>query len=181
MKNTNSYFVLLLGLIVFGLQSCFKDDFYDPEKQLEKDVKTIQKHLQERNITDFIYHNKGLFVVVKEPGSGKIPTAGNRLRVDYKGYLLDGRVFDTSIEQEARNAGIYNPQRNYSPFEFTYLANPKQVIDAWDIGFQYLKENGKATFYVPSPLGYGQYPPQGSIIPNRGILVFDVHLISVNP
>ena len=165
-------------VMVLLQSSCFREnDLYDPQKQVEEDTAVLQEYFAENNISAQ-YHNKGLFYVIHEPGAGGIPTAGNILRVNYTGKLLDGRVFDTSYEQIARDAGIYNPNRAYVPFEFRYQTGA--VIEGWDIGFQYLKENGRATFYVTSPLAYGADSP-GGIIPAKGILVFDVHLISVRP
>lgn len=175
----NKIFALAAFSALVLLQSaCFSDnDLYDPEKQLEDDIQVLQEYFTANNITAQ-FHNKGLFYVIHEPGAGNIPTAGNILRVNYTGKLLNGVVFDTSYEQVARTAQIFNPSRAYVPFEFRYQTGA--VIEGWDIGFQYLKENGRATFYVPSPLAYGAYSP-GGLIPDRGNLVFDVHLISVRP
>ena len=175
----NKFFALAAIFAMALLQSsCFREnDLYDPEKQLKEDTQVLQEYFAANDISAQ-YHNKGLFYVIHEPGAGGIPTAGNILRVNYTGKLLNGQVFDTSYEQVARDAGIFNPNRAYTPYEFRYQTGA--VIEGWDIGFQYLKENGRATFYVPSPLAYGAYSP-GGIIPDRGILVFDVHLISVRP
>jgi FKBP-type peptidyl-prolyl cis-trans isomerase FkpA len=170
----------LIGIftLVLFTSSCFRDnDLYDPNKQVDIDTKILQEYFAANNITA-TYHNKGLFYVIHEPGAGGIPTAGNILRVNYTGKLLDGRVFDTTNEQIAKDAGIFNPNRTYAPFEYRHMTGA--VIEGWDIGFQFLKVNGRATFYITSPLAYGASSP-GGIIPPRGILIFDVHLISVRP
>ena len=174
----NKIFTLTAIFAMVLLQSsCFREnDLYDPQEQIEEDTIILQEYFAANNITAQ-YHNKGLFYVIHEPGAGGIPTAGNILRVNYTGKLLDGRVFDTSYENIARDAGIFNPNRTYEPFAFRYQTGA--VIEGWDIGFQYLKENGRATFYITSPLAYKSQP--SGIIPANGILVFDVHLISVRP
>lgn len=170
------------SLIVIGfvlLTACNQDSgLFDPEKQKERDIETLQKHFAEKGLSPQ-YHNKGLFYIIHEPGSGRIPTAGNTLVVNYTGYFLDGSVFDTNLEQVARTAGIFNPARSYVPFTFRFRDNPPRVIEGWDIGFEFLKENGRATLFLTSGLGYGNRSV-GSIPPNS-ILVFDVELLQVRP
>ncbi|RXQ96068.1 peptidylprolyl isomerase [Ancylomarina salipaludis] len=128
----------------------------------EKDFSTIN----EKQITDYIKINKleaikcesGLYYVIDEAGEGSKPTSASTVQVAYKGYYLNGEVFDESSER-----GISFPL--------------KRVIKGWTEGITYFKEGGKGTLLVPSHLGYGPYDTRG--IPGGSVLVFDIHLISV--
>ena len=104
----------------------------------------------------------GLQYKVTQPGTGKQPTASSIVTVHYTGNLLDGKVFDSSVERG-------------EPIEFPL----NQVIPGWTEGLQLMKEGGKATLYIPSQLAYGEQGVPGTI-PANSTLVFDVELIKVN-
>ena len=87
------------------------------------------------------------------------------------------RDHDTSIEEVAREQGIYDERRGYAPFEFDLGA--RQVIAGWDEGIAMMKEGGKAKLIIPSSLGYGANPRPGGVIKPYNTLVFDVELIEV--
>ena len=95
----------------------------------------------------------GLQYVVEKEGTGAQPTAEDEVTVHYTGKLLNGQVFDSSV-----NRG---------------------VIPGWTEGVQLMKEGAKYTFFIPSDLAYG---PQGvpGAIPPHSTLIFDVELIKVN-
>jgi FKBP-type peptidyl-prolyl cis-trans isomerase len=120
-------------------------------------------------------HESGLRYVINEEGTGEETVIGKLVSVDYVGKLLDGMVFDTSIESVAKDEGVYNSSRTYSPFAFTLGAG--QVITGWDIGISLLRVGDSATLFVPSGLGYGTRST-GSI-PSNAVLIFDVNVIAV--
>jgi FKBP-type peptidyl-prolyl cis-trans isomerase len=168
---------LCLFLFIPVLLSCNTDSgLFDAEEQMDMEIEQFQAYFAANNLNPQ-FHNRGLFYLIQEEGAGRIPTSGNTLVVHYKGYFLDGTVFDTSIEQVARDAGLYNPGRTYNPFQFRFKQGA--VIQGWDIGFEFLKEGGKATFFVTSALGYGNRAV-GSI-PANTPLIFDVELLEVRP
>lgn len=141
-----------LGLIL--LISCNKDETDFVAKNESEITAYIKKHdLQaERS-------NSGLYYVIDEEGSGVRPVASSNVTVAYKGYYTNGNVFDKSGE-----AGI--------PFGLY------QVINGWTEGIQYFKEGGRGMLLVPAHLGYGNKDYNG--IPGGSVLIFDIHLISVN-
>lgn len=104
--------------------------------------------------------DSGLQYKITQQGTGKQPTAESTVLAHYKGTLIDGTVFDSSIESG-------------KPLEIAL----NQVVPGWTEGFQYLKEGSKATLYIPAYLGYGEQN-QGPI-PGFSTLIFDVELITV--
>ena len=103
----------------------------------------------------------GLQYVVEKEGEGAQPTAEDEVTVHYTGRLLDGTVFDSSV-----NRG--------EPATFPL----NRVIPGWTEGVQLMKEGGKYVFFIPSDLAYG---PQGvpGAIPPHSTLIFEVELIKV--
>jgi peptidylprolyl isomerase len=118
----------------------------------------------------------GLMYVVHEEGTGAKPEVGQTVQVDYVGAFSDGQVFDTSIEEKAKEVGIYNAQRPYAPLEFP--VGQRKVIPGWDEGMLLLNVGSKATFIIPPHLGYGERGYPGAIPPNA-TLIFDVTLVGV--
>ena len=103
----------------------------------------------------------GLQYLTTKEGTGKQPQATSVVKVHYTGKLVDGTVFDSSVQRG-------------EPIEFPL----NQVIPGWTEGLQLMKEGGKATLYIPSNLGYGAQGVPGTIPPNS-TLIFDVELIEV--
>lgn len=114
--------------------------------------------------------------MITEEGNGEKPEQGDSVSVNYVGKLMDGTVFDTSYEDIAKEAGVFNGNREYKPFTFPIGA--RQVISGWDEGIMLLNEGSKATLYVPSGLAYGQRG-SGKRIPPNSTLIFDVELVEV--
>ena len=105
--------------------------------------------------------SSGLQYVVEQEGTGKQPTATSEVTVHYTGKLLDGTVFDSSI-----NRG--------EPTTFPL----NRVIPGWTEGLQLMKEGGKFIFFIPSDLAYGAQGA-GRDIPPHSTLIFEVELIKV--
>ena len=102
----------------------------------------------------------GLQYQVLEQGEGPKPAASDRVRVHYRGTLLDGQEFDSSYTRGEPATFVLN-----------------QVIPGWTEGLQLMPVGSKYKFYIPSDLAYG---PQGgrSIEPNS-TLIFEVELLGI--
>lgn len=146
-----SYLTLFLSLFIFI--SCSKDDD-NFEAQTEVDI--IQ-YIEDNNL-NATRSNSGLYYVINNEGTGARPTSNSNVTVAYKGYLLDGTVFDQN--SSGLSIGL------------------NQVISGWTEGIQLFKEGGEGVLLIPSSLGYGNNG-SGSI-PGGAVLVFDIKLISVN-
>ncbi|MBQ7393343.1 MAG: FKBP-type peptidyl-prolyl cis-trans isomerase [Lentisphaeria bacterium] len=103
----------------------------------------------------------GLQYEVLADGTGKQPVAADTVRVHYTGKLLDGTVFDSSVERG-------------EPAEFGLT----QVIAGWTEGLQLMKTGSKFRFFIPADLAYGEHGAGGSI-PPQATLIFDVELLAV--
>ena len=134
----------------------------EAEKAKEEEVSKIEKYLKDNNITTKPTAS-GLYVVIEKQGNGKKPKTGDKVTVDYTGYLLDGTKFDSSKDHG-------------KPFSFNI--GKGQVIKGWDEGIAKLKEGGKAKLIIPSNLAYGENGA-GQLIPPYAPLVFEVKLLKV--
>ena len=143
--------ILFIGFTI-ALLSCRKVD-----NQAEKDDELIRNYLT-RNGLEATRTSSGLYYLITEQGTGPFPTLDSRVRVVYKGYLLDGTVFD-----ETDPAGL----------EF----DMRSIILGWQEGLTYFREGGKGKLFVPSKLGYGNQ--QVGNIPANSVLVFDIYLLKV--
>ena len=105
----------------------------------------------------------GLQYQVITEGDGATPTANDRVRVHYHGTLLDGTVFDSSIDRgEPTTFGV------------------GQVIRGWTEALQLMKAGSKYKLFIPSDLAYGERGARPPIGPNM-TLIFEVELLEVIP
>ena len=100
------------------------------------------------------------YLVIKE-GEGKRPKATDKVKCHYEGMLVDGTLFDSSVQRG-------------EPATFPL----NQVIAGWTEGLQLMTEGSKYRFFIPYTLGYGERGA-GASIPPFAALVFDVELIEV--
>lgn len=145
-------------------QKMIQDYLSDLQTKAEETAKAAGKQFLEENKknADVRETASGLQYVVEKEGEGASPAATDEVTVHYTGRLLDGTVFDSSV-----NRG--------EPATFPL----NRVIPGWTEGLQLMKENGKAVFYIPSALAYGEQGAPGAIPPNSD-LIFTVELIKVN-
>ena len=111
--------------------------------------------------TEFTTTSSGLKYRILRKSSNPKPVPSNRIEVDYRGWLDNGRPFDNSYNRS-------------SPTTFSL----NQVIPAWTEGLQLVGEGGMIELEVPSNLGYGEKgnPP---IIPPNATLHFKVELLRI--
>lgn len=133
------------------------------EQQQKAESKILATYLVDNKITAEPTPS-GLIFIEKVAGTGKQAMAGKKVKVHYKGTLLDGTPFDSSYDRNA-------------PFEFTL--GQGQVIAGWDEALGMMKEGGKAEIIIPSNLAYGARGA-GAIIKPYSPLKFEVELIEVN-
>ncbi|MGB1248081.1 MAG: FKBP-type peptidyl-prolyl cis-trans isomerase [Chitinophagales bacterium] len=118
--------------------------------------------LQENGTKDGVVTTaSGLQYMVVTEGTGANPVATDVVEVHYHGTLIDGTVFDSSVDRG-------------QPATFPLNG----VIAGWTEGLQYMKEGGKTIFYIPSNLAYGDQGA-GQMIGPGATLVFEVDLLKI--
>ena len=114
--------------------------------------------------SDTVTTVSGLKYIIVEKGNGASSENGKAVEVHYTGYLLNGKVFDSSRDRN-------------EPIEFVLGAG--QVIKGWDEGIALMSVGDKFKLIIPPGLAYGS-KGAGNVIPPDATLIFDVELISVS-
>ena len=145
----------------FDAAKAFEDFNKSKADRIKKEKENELKMLKDLS-KGFSKTSSGLLYKFEKENNSHKPSNGNKVKVHYKGMLLDGTVFDSSFKRN-------------QPIEFTLGVG--QVIKGWDEGISLLGIGDKASFIIPSDLAYGT-SGAGGVIPPNATLVFEVELIS---
>jgi len=145
----------------FDAAKAFEEFNKSKADRIKKEKEKEHKMLKDLS-KGFSKTSSGLLYKFEKENNSQKPSNGNKVKVHYKGMLLDGTVFDSSFKRN-------------QPIEFTLGIG--QVIKGWDEGISLLGIGDKASFIIPSDLAYGA-SGAGGIIPPNATLVFEVELIS---
>jgi len=104
----------------------------------------------------------GLYFLIQEPGHGPFPVLGDSVVVNYSGFLLDGKKFDTN-------------EWNSEPFRFVLGQN--MVLPGWEEGIPMLNKGAKARFYITSDLAFGAR--HVGEVPPYSTLIFDIEVLDI--
>jgi FKBP-type peptidyl-prolyl cis-trans isomerase FkpA len=176
------YFIKVEKVIAKGNLSAevFKGRYMDYVNHIgdaakkEEPVK-IKKYIADNNLK-VTTTASGLNYVITAPGTGPSPVNGDTVVVSYIGKFMNGKVFDTSIKTEAVKAKLQiNPMNPYKPIHFAL--GTQNMIKGWNEGLLLLNKGAKATFILPSSLGYGEQG--GGQIGPYTPLVFDLELVDI--
>ena len=168
-------FIAMAAILMSGMVSCGnKDNASNTAETTEqaapdygqqiKDNKTLGREFMEQNAKNdsVVQTTSGLQYMVLKEGTGAKPGPTDMVTVHYTGRLLDGTVFDSSVERG-------------EPATFPL----DKVIPGWTEGLQLMSEGSKYRLFIPSELAYGSKGAGEQILPNS-TLIFDVELIKVN-
>jgi FKBP-type peptidyl-prolyl cis-trans isomerase len=156
------FFLLFLSsAILLGL-GCERQQFgpEPAEDRREEDEVKILNYLEENNLmAEAERHESGVYYIIEEEGEGStFPTPNSQVLVRYKGYLIDGTVFDESEEDDAVQFNLSN------------------VVTGWRVGVPLIKKGGKIQLFIPSNLGYANRAQEG--IPEYSVLIFEIELVN---
>lgn len=146
-----------LALFSLFLISCGNDDENQVVDYREINEQEIQNYLEVNNL-EAERSSSGLYYIIEEEGTGAQPTTSSHVTVAYRGYFLNGNIFD---------------QSNASGATFSL----QQVIPGWTEGITYFNEGGSGQLFIPAHLGYGSFDYRG--IPGGSVLIFDIELLDV--
>jgi FKBP-type peptidyl-prolyl cis-trans isomerase len=135
-----------------------KLEYAEGQKYLKEGEEFLARNKKRKGV---ITTESGLQYEILKEGTGPRPAATDEVTVHYHGTLIDGQVFDSSVETG-------------EPVTFPL----NRVIPGWTEGVQLMNVGSKYKFYIPTELAYGMRPRQGSIIKPNMALIFEVELLS---
>jgi FKBP-type peptidyl-prolyl cis-trans isomerase len=135
------------------------------EEQFVKDKKLIQEYAIAHKLK-MSRTEKGVSYLITKQGKGNSAKEGNRLTVQYDGFLLDDKNFDSTKDKQ--------------PFSFT-LGEGK-AIEGWEVALKYFNKGSEGYLMIPSKLAYGATPIEDSsktLIPPNSVLIFKVQVLDI--
>jgi FKBP-type peptidyl-prolyl cis-trans isomerase len=148
---------LILLVITATFASCSKSSSssFDPAVQAAADDATIQAYLKANSLTA-TKDPSGVYYQIVTQGTGVNPTASSVVSVNYSGKYTDETIFDHGTLTKYALSGL---------------------IQGWIIGLPYVKVGGRIILYIPSGLGYGHSPSNGSRA--DAVMIFTIDLTGV--
>ena len=158
--------IFFYAAAVAVMVSCANKQSETTDTQVAEDTVVVEEVVEQQAVfvdtTGYTTTASGLKYKVVKEGTGAMPKAEDTVEVHYTGKLLDGTVFDSSVE---RGETISFPLNG--------------VIKGWTEGLQLMKEGAKYEFIIPPYLAYGERGTPGGPIGPNATLYFEVELFKV--
>lgn len=158
--------IFFYAAAVAVMASCANKQSETTDTQVAEDTVVVEEVTAQQAVfvdtTGYTTTASGLKYKVVKEGTGAMPKAEDTVEVHYTGKLLDGTVFDSSVE---RGETISFPLNG--------------VIKGWTEGLQLMKEGAKYEFIIPPYLAYGERGTPGGPIGPNATLYFEVELFKV--
>lgn len=153
-------FLAVVGTVIFTLDSCKKSVSLDELRAQEEN--RLDSYLAYNNITDSLTAS-GMYYIERVKGTGDSIKTGDRVKIFYTAmYIVD----DTTTT-------VFDYTGNYVPYEFVVGAN---AVAGLNEGLTYMKQGGKATFIIPSSLGFGATNNYTYGVPRFSTLIYNVEV-----
>ncbi|MEW6984398.1 FKBP-type peptidyl-prolyl cis-trans isomerase [Colwelliaceae bacterium 6471] len=153
---------VIILVVIFGLITFYFYRANINKANAVQNIKIGEEFLAENKSNEGVLAtDSGLqYQVLQHGDGGQHPSASDQVTVHYHGTLIDGTVFDSSVERG-------------EPIAFGL----NQVISGWTEGLQLMVAGDKFRFFIPAHLGYGNN--SAGKIPAGSLLIFDVELIDI--
>ena len=129
-------------------------------KNLEEGKQFLEKN---KSVSGVVVLPSGLQYQIIKTGTGSKPSIDDKVTVNYHGTLLNGKVFDSSVDRG-------------QPIQLSL----NQVIEGWKEALQLMPVGSKWKLFIPSNLAYGENQQPGGIIEPNSVLIFEVELLSID-
>jgi FKBP-type peptidyl-prolyl cis-trans isomerase FkpA len=146
-------FIAFSLLIVIAV-SCKEEDVVDYGPI---DNQIIETYLTEHSLTAEST-SSGLYYIIEKPGGDNHPGILSKISVNYKGYLTDGTIFDSSYPTGKPLSAALNG-----------------LVKGWQEGLSFIGAGGKIQLFIPSELGYGS-TGKGDV-PANAVTIFEIELV----
>ncbi len=154
---------IIIAVVIAAVVAFFLYRSYNNKQAAQENIKIGQEFLTANKLKEGVQTTaSGLQYLVLQPGTGTVhPKATDTVTVHYHGTLLNGTVFDSSVDRGEKISFPLN-----------------RVIKGWTEGLQHMVVGEKVRFFIPADLAYGNNGA-GSIPPGS-VLIFDVELFKIN-
>lgn len=154
---------IIIAVVIAAVVAFFLCRSYNNKQAAQENIKIGQEFLAANKLKEGVQTTaSGLQYLVLQPGTGTVhPKATDTVTVHYHGTLLNGTVFDSSVDRGEKISFPLN-----------------RVIKGWTEGLQHMVVGEKVRFFIPADLAYGNNGA-GSIPPGS-VLIFDVELFKIN-
>ena len=158
----------------FDAAKVFSDYFINSENKIAEKVALFEK-----SKATAIKTPSGLQYMIIEKGTGKKPVDGTPIFIHYAGFFENGTLFDSSMENVAKDFGKYDEARSaqggYQPIAFQ-AGKKVGMIPGFIEGIEQLSFGDRALIFIPANLAYGE-AGAGNVIPPNTPLIFDITLM----
>ena len=161
LKKQVSILLYLMILGVISLQSCVKGIDLEGDELAQ-----IKDYLRSNNIT-IQPTESGLYYIEHTAGPGASPEVGDSVSINFVGKKLNGYVFDTNLEEVAKQYNLWDIYVEYKPF--TFMVGDSNLIVGLSEGLSYMNEGAFASILLPSKLAFNDYSP----------VIFEIELLKV--
>lgn len=148
-------------------------------KILSDSLAQLEPQIIAKAIKDYGFDSKAINgVYFKKTLTNKTnlkPKEGDKAKVHYIGKFTDGKLFDTSVEEAAKAANVFQQGRPYEPLEFTI--GKRMMIPGFEEAVKMMNKGEKAIVLIPSSLAYGP-DGRGEILPSSP-LIFELELVEI--